>query len=146
MPLDKNGDLVFDVDEAQQLHNNAVNMLGKAIGIDVLTTFADVNVADMAGAFFVCYNITKAPNLSNCTNLTNMRASFENCVNLTTIDTSSAICSVAILEDDKFNVVMRGFTTLDMTKPREKWEPGDIFKTGVKEYVYDEESEKLNEV
>ena len=48
MPVDKNGDLIFDVDEAQQLHNNAVNMLGKAIGIDVLTTFADVDVADMA--------------------------------------------------------------------------------------------------
>ena len=47
MPLDKNGDLVFDVDEAQQLHNNAVRMLGKAIGIDVLTTFADVEVADL---------------------------------------------------------------------------------------------------
>ena len=47
MPLDKNGDLVFDVDEAQQLHNNAVKMLSKAIGIDVLTTFADVDVADM---------------------------------------------------------------------------------------------------
>jgi hypothetical protein len=48
MPLDKNGDLVFDVEEAQELHNNAVKMLGKAIGIDVLTTFADVDVADMA--------------------------------------------------------------------------------------------------
>jgi hypothetical protein len=48
MPLDKNGDLIFDVDEAKELHNNAVNMLGKAIGIDVLTTFADVDVADMA--------------------------------------------------------------------------------------------------
>ena len=48
MPIDKNGDLVFDVDEAQQLHNNAVAMLSKAIGIDVLTTFADVDVADMA--------------------------------------------------------------------------------------------------
>ena len=47
MPLDKNGDLVFDVDEAAQLHNNAVNMLKKAIGIDVLTTFADVQVANM---------------------------------------------------------------------------------------------------
>ena len=47
MPIDKNGDLVFDVEEAQQLHNNAVNMLKKAIGIDVLTTFADVDVADM---------------------------------------------------------------------------------------------------
>ena len=48
MPLDKNGDLIFDVDEARELHNNAVRMLGKAIGIDVLTTFADVDVADMA--------------------------------------------------------------------------------------------------
>lgn len=48
MPLDKNGDLVFDVDEAQQLHNNVVQMLGRAIGVDVLTTFADVDVADMA--------------------------------------------------------------------------------------------------
>jgi len=48
MPIDKNGDLVFDVDEAQQLHNNAVQMLSRAIGIDVLTTFADVDVADMA--------------------------------------------------------------------------------------------------
>lgn len=48
MPIDKNGDLVFDVDEAQQLHNNAVNMLKKAIGIDILTTFADVDVADMS--------------------------------------------------------------------------------------------------
>ncbi len=48
MPLDKNGDLVFDIDEAQALHNNAVKMLGKAIGIDVLTTFADVDVADMS--------------------------------------------------------------------------------------------------
>ena len=48
MPIDKNGDLIFDVDEAQQLHNNAVQMLSKAIGIDVLTTFAEVEVADMA--------------------------------------------------------------------------------------------------
>jgi hypothetical protein len=48
MPLDKNGDLVFDVDEAQALHNNAVKMLSRAIGVDVLTTFADVEVADMA--------------------------------------------------------------------------------------------------
>ena len=47
MPIDKNGDLIFDVDEAQQLHNNAVQMLSKAIGIDVLTTFADVQVATM---------------------------------------------------------------------------------------------------
>lgn len=48
MPIDKNGDLVFDVDEAAELHNNAVKMLGRAIGIDVLTTFADVNVESLA--------------------------------------------------------------------------------------------------
>ena len=48
MPVDKNGDLVFDVDEAADLHNNAVKMLGKAIGVDVLTTFAEVDVADLA--------------------------------------------------------------------------------------------------
>ena len=47
MPFDKNGELIFDVDEAQQLHNNAVQMLSKAIGVDVLTTFADVEVASM---------------------------------------------------------------------------------------------------
>lgn len=48
MPLDKNGDLIFDVDEAQQLHNNAVKMLSKGIGLDVLTTFADTEVANMS--------------------------------------------------------------------------------------------------
>lgn len=48
LPIDKNGDLVFDIDEAQELHNNAVKMLSRAMGIDVLTTFADVDVADMA--------------------------------------------------------------------------------------------------
>ena len=48
MPLDKNGDLIFDVDEAQQLHNNAVQMLTKAVGTDVLTTFADVDVASLS--------------------------------------------------------------------------------------------------
>jgi hypothetical protein len=48
MPMDKNGELIFDIDEMQQLHNNAVAMLGKAIGIDVLTTFAEVDVADLA--------------------------------------------------------------------------------------------------
>ena len=48
LPLDKNGDLLFDVDEARDLHNNAISMLGKAIGVDVLTTFAEVQVEDLA--------------------------------------------------------------------------------------------------
>ena len=48
MPLDKNGDLIFDIDEVGEFHNNAVKMLTRAIGVDVLTTFADVDVADMS--------------------------------------------------------------------------------------------------
>lgn len=48
LPLDKNGDLIFDVDEAQDIHNNAVAMLRRAIGVDVLTTFADVESIDMS--------------------------------------------------------------------------------------------------
>jgi len=48
MPLDKNGELLFDIDEMRELHNNAIKMIGRAIGIDVLTTFADVEVEDMA--------------------------------------------------------------------------------------------------
>ena len=48
LPRDKNGDLIFDVDEAKDLHNNAVQMLQRAIGVDVLTTFADVEALDMA--------------------------------------------------------------------------------------------------
>lgn len=48
LPMDKNGELLFDLDEAQDIHNNAVLMLKRAIGIDVLTTFADIEVADMS--------------------------------------------------------------------------------------------------
>ena len=48
LPLDKNGDPIFDMEEGQMLHNNAVKMLSRAIGIDVLTTFCEVEVADMA--------------------------------------------------------------------------------------------------
>lgn len=48
LPLDKNGDLIFDTQEAMELHNNAVAMLSDAIGVDVLTTFATVDVADMS--------------------------------------------------------------------------------------------------
>ena len=47
-PLDKNNDLVFDIDEMQAFHNMAVEMLGDAVGVDVLSTLADVDVADMS--------------------------------------------------------------------------------------------------
>ena len=48
LPLDKNGDLIFDVDEARDIHNNAVAMLKRAIGVDILTTFADVESIDLS--------------------------------------------------------------------------------------------------
>ena len=48
--MDKNGDLIFDVDEARDIHNNAVEMLSSAIGVDVLTTFADVKAIEIADA------------------------------------------------------------------------------------------------
>lgn len=48
LPMDKNGDLIFDVDEARDIHNNAVEMLRRAIGVDVLTTFTDVDSIDMS--------------------------------------------------------------------------------------------------
>ena len=48
LPTDKNGDLIFDVDEARDIHNNAVQMLKRAVGVDVLTTFADIDSVDMS--------------------------------------------------------------------------------------------------
>lgn len=48
LPLDKNGDLIFDIDEAQDIHKNAVAMLSNAIGVDVLTTFADIDSIDIS--------------------------------------------------------------------------------------------------
>ena len=48
LPMDKNGDLIFDIDESRDIHNNAVEMLQHAIGMDVLTTFTDVEAIDLA--------------------------------------------------------------------------------------------------
>jgi hypothetical protein len=48
LPIDKNGDLVFDIQEGRELHKNAVKMLSSTIGVDVLTTFADVSVEDLS--------------------------------------------------------------------------------------------------
>ena len=50
LPIDKNGDLIFDIDEARDIHNNAVEMLRNAIGVDVLTTFADIQGIDVSEA------------------------------------------------------------------------------------------------
>ena len=48
LPLDKNGDLIFDVDEGRDIHNNAVQMLKHTINTDVLTTFTDVEAIDLS--------------------------------------------------------------------------------------------------
>ena len=48
LPLDKNGEMIFDEEEIQQFHNNAVYMLSKAINVNVLTTMADVDVEDLS--------------------------------------------------------------------------------------------------
>lgn len=48
LPMDKNGDLVFDIDEAKDIHDNAVEMTANAIGVDVLTTFADIQVESLS--------------------------------------------------------------------------------------------------
>ena len=47
MPLDKNGDLIFDIEESQDMHNAASSMLSNATSVDILTTFADIDVADL---------------------------------------------------------------------------------------------------
>lgn len=46
LPLDKNSDLVLDMDEARDLHQNMVEALKKAIGVEVVTTPADVEKID----------------------------------------------------------------------------------------------------
>ena len=48
LPRDKNDELIFDMDEGRQLHQNAVRMLANTIGIDVLTTPLDVAVEDLS--------------------------------------------------------------------------------------------------
>lgn len=61
LPLDKNNDLIFDVDEAKDIHDNAVNMLSRCVGVDVLTTFADVDSIDVSDAS----SVAKDNNLEN---------------------------------------------------------------------------------
>ncbi len=48
MPVDRDGELIFDIDEIKTLHSNAVQMLQKTIGLDILTTPADVSIGDLS--------------------------------------------------------------------------------------------------
>lgn len=47
-PRDKNGDLIFDVDEVRDLHENAREMLAGTIGVQPFTTPTDVKVEKIA--------------------------------------------------------------------------------------------------
>ncbi len=48
VPLNKDGEFIFDMQEAKALHENAIQMLGNAINIDVLTTFTDNDLLEVA--------------------------------------------------------------------------------------------------
>ena len=47
LPLDKNGDLIFGIDEGREIHENTKSMLSNQVGVDVMTTFAEVDVANL---------------------------------------------------------------------------------------------------
>lgn len=46
--LDQNGQIPFTMKELQQLNQNAVDMVGDAVGVSVLSTVADVSLEDLA--------------------------------------------------------------------------------------------------
>ena len=48
LPIDKNGTLIFDPAEGKDIHENAVEMLSGTIGVDILTTFADIEDIDLS--------------------------------------------------------------------------------------------------
>lgn len=45
--LDKNGQIPFTMPELQRLNQNAIDMVGDAVGISVLSTIADVHLEDL---------------------------------------------------------------------------------------------------
>ncbi len=50
LPMGKDGEMIFDLPEAAQLHQNALKMLQYNEGIDVLTTFADMEMLNIKEA------------------------------------------------------------------------------------------------
>lgn len=45
--LDKNGQLPFTMPELQRLNQNALDMVGDAVGVSVLSTVANVHMEDV---------------------------------------------------------------------------------------------------
>jgi hypothetical protein len=50
LPMDKEGQPIFDLPEARELHKNAVKMLQNNEGIDILTTFAETDMLNIKEA------------------------------------------------------------------------------------------------
>ena len=48
LPMNKDNELIFDLEETRELHNNIVAMLRRAIGVDVITTPAEVQSIDIS--------------------------------------------------------------------------------------------------
>jgi hypothetical protein len=48
VPLNKDGEFIFDMEEAKALHQNAVMMLANAVNVDVLTTFTENELMEMS--------------------------------------------------------------------------------------------------
>jgi len=47
MPTNREGDLLFDPVEARQIHKDALNMIQQTRGVDVFTTFAEVDMVSL---------------------------------------------------------------------------------------------------
>lgn len=47
MPLDKNSNPIFDDEETEEIHSGTVNMLKNAVGTDILTTWATVDLLNV---------------------------------------------------------------------------------------------------
>lgn len=48
LPINKNGDLIFDLDEAMDIHKNLKDMIANVVGADAITTFADIDVETLS--------------------------------------------------------------------------------------------------
>lgn len=47
MPTDKDGELIFQLDEVAEIHSSVASMLQDIDTVDVLTTFGDTSLEDL---------------------------------------------------------------------------------------------------
>ncbi|MCD8210463.1 MAG: hypothetical protein LUC37_02835 [Prevotella sp.] len=137
MPVDKNGDMIFDPDEVQVLHSNAVGMLGRAVGVDVLTTFADVSVADMSDK-------TATTNSTNELDAIKDIVFDESGVSMNQFNTDGNIALEKSISNDEalmYNLIVQfeDFLNRDLlrdfnTKPKQMYFKAQILKTTIYNY------------